>query len=149
MKVVYYPASDPWVGEMECSACHRLTPAWQSSGMSEGYPHFYCDTCSNCLHRESDKELVYAAEQTQELLESIASSLPRCSCGGQFKPGADPKCPFCSAPYVSQLNPVQRLAFPHMILLDGACLIRDRLSPYQVSIGSHLKYLLRVVRSAF
>ena len=148
MKVVYYKSDAPWVGSMKCPECARLTPAWQSSGMSESFPHFYCDTCSSVLHRESDKELVYSAEPTQELLNRIAQILPACMCGGQFRPGANPKCPHCRAEYAHEWDPVKRLTLPFMILLDGSFLIRDRLYSYQVSIGSRLKYWARVARNA-
>lgn len=147
MKIVHYKANAPWIGNMVCPACQRLTPAWQSSGMSECFPHFYCDTCSNAINREQDKALVYSTEPTQALLDEIAATLPDCPCGGHFKPGANPKCPHCNAEYTHQWNPVQRLTVPHLILIDDACLVRDRLFSYQICIGSKLKYWLRVVRN--
>ncbi|MGR9099767.1 MAG: hypothetical protein ACU826_04295 [Gammaproteobacteria bacterium] len=147
MKVVYYAIDAPWVGKMKCPSCKRLTPVWRSSGMSENFPHFYCDTCSNAIHREADKALVYRSETSPDLLETIAASLPQCPCGGRFKPGANPKCPHCRAEYVHRSAPVKRLEDPNLILLDGACLIRDRLYPYQVSIGSKPKYWLRMLKN--
>jgi len=42
---------------------------------------------------------------------------------------------------------VRRLVEPHMILLDGSCLIRDRLYSYEVCIGSKRKYWMRRLRS--
>lgn len=147
MRVVYYAPNAPWVGSMKCPACEHLTPAWQSSGMSESFPHFYCDTCSNVIHREQDKALVYRAEPSQQLLDAIVRSLPDCPCGGHFRPGANPKCPHCNAEYVHHMDPVRRLTVPHMVLIDGAYLIRDRLYSYQISIGSRLKYWLRVLRN--
>jgi hypothetical protein len=148
MKTVHYASDAPWVGAMLCPQCHQTAPAWQSSGMSESFPHFYCDTCSNVIHRECDKELVYPSEPTQELLDRISKTLPACPCGGQFRPGANPKCPYCRAEYTHQWGPVQRLTVPHLIILDGACLIRDRLYSYQVSIGSLAKYWVRCVRNS-
>ncbi|AEG92492.1 conserved hypothetical protein [Ramlibacter tataouinensis TTB310] len=148
MEVVHYATDSPCVGNMKCLACERVTPAWQSSGMGESFPHFYCDTCSSVIHREQDKELVDPVEPSQQLLDQIATALPNCPCGGRFRPGANPKCPHCRAEYKHPWSPVQRLTLPHVILLDGACLIRDRLYSYQVSIGSKAKYWLRVVRRA-
>lgn len=148
MKVVHYASNSPWVGDMKCPSCNSLTRAWQSSGMSESFPHFYCDTCSNVIHREQDKELVYPNEPSQQLLDRIAATLPSCPCGGFFKPGANPKCPNCRAEYTHHWNPVQRLIAPHIVLVDGACLIRDRLYSYQISIGALPKYWLRVLRNA-
>ena len=146
MKVVHYASDAPWVGNMKCPACERLTPAWQSSGMSESFPHFYCDTCSNVIHREHDKKLVYPVEPSQQLLDRIAATLPQCPCGGHFKPGANPKCPHCHAEYAHHWEPVQRLISPHMVLLDCSILIRDRLYSYQFSIGGKPKYWLRILQ---
>lgn len=148
MKVVHYKSDAPWVGSMKCTSCEVCAPAWQSSGMSESFPHFYCDTCSNVLHRERDKERVYPVEPSQQLLDEIAATLPGCPCGGQFKPGTNPKCPNCRAEYKHHWDPVRRLVEPHMIILDGACLIRDRLYSYRVCIGSKPKYWLSILRSA-
>jgi hypothetical protein len=148
MKIVHYASNSPWIGNMKCPCCSRLTPAWQSSGMSESFPHFYCSSCSNVIHREQDKELVYPVEPTQELLEKISATLSQCPCGGQFKPGANPKCPHCNSDFAHHWDLVQRLTVPHLILLDGSCLIRDRLYSYQISIGSKAKYWFQVVRNA-
>lgn len=148
MKIVHYASNAPWVGNMQCPSCAKLTPAWQSSGMSESFPHFYCDKCSNVIHREQDKELVYPVEPTQELLDKIAATLPDCPCGGHFRPGANPKCPNCNVEYAHQWNPVQRLTVPFLILLDGSCLIRDRLYSYEVCIGSKPKYWFRFLKKA-
>jgi transposase-like protein len=148
MKVIHYKSDDPWIGTLKCPACDNLTPAWQSSGTSESFPHFYCDTCSNVIHREEDKALVYSAEPSQELLEFIAQSLPACPCGGQFKPNTDPKCVSCNSKFTHQNSAVQRLTLPNLILIDGACLIRDSLFSYQISIGSKLKFWLRVLKNS-
>ncbi|HFJ2984745.1 TPA: hypothetical protein ACGTZM_005617, partial [Klebsiella pneumoniae] len=61
MKIVHYEANAPWIGRMKCPnpKCGKETPAWQSSGMSDSCPHFFCDTCSNVIHREQDHALLY------------------------------------------------------------------------------------------
>lgn len=115
--------------------CGKETPAWQSSGMSDSCPHFFCDTCSNVIHREQDHALLYENEINQELLDRIAATLPDCPCGGRFVPGANPKCPSCKTEYVHQWDAVKRLNVPFMPILDGSCLIRDRLYSYEVCIG--------------
>ena len=133
MKTVEYPRSLQWVGDMLCRRCGEKTPAWKSSGMSDCFPHFYCDRCSNVIQREADKALVWH-EATQELVDQIAATLPDCPCGGRFRPGADPKCRGCGEPLAHQDDPVKRLHDPHMIVIDGACAFSDTREPYRVRI---------------
>lgn len=150
MKIVHYESNAPWVGKMKCPnpKCGKETPAWQSSGMSDSCPHFFCDTCSNVIHREQDHALLYEHEANQELLEQIAATLPNCPCGGRFVPGANPKCPSCKTEYAHQWDAVKRLNVAFMPILDGSCLIRDRLYSYEVCIGSKPKYWWRLFAKA-
>ncbi|EIW9154211.1 hypothetical protein A8C16_30645, partial [Klebsiella pneumoniae] len=108
----------------------------------------FCDTCSNVIHREQDHALLYENEINQELLDRIAATLPDCPCGGRFVPGANPKCPSCKTEYVHQWDAVKRLNVPFMPILDGSCLIRDRLYSYEVCIGSKPKYWWRLFTNA-
>jgi len=133
MKVVEYKYSLQWVGEMQCAECNTCTPAWRSSGMSDCAPHFYCDTCSNVIHRMDDKKLTYD-EKSQAILDQISKTLPECPCGGRFAPDTDPKCPSCSEPMRHSLTPVDRLHDPNMIVLDGSCVFTDHGEPYRVKI---------------
>src|SRR3954463_14110979 len=96
MEVIEYPRSLQWVGDLMCPRCERLTPAWRSSGMSDSCPHFYCDRCSNVILREADQWLAYGNE-SREVLDMIAATLPECPCGGRFRPGANPKCRYCGS----------------------------------------------------
>lgn len=118
----------------------RETPASQPSGMSNSCPHFFCDTCSNVIHREQDHALLYEHEVSQELLYQIAATLTNCSYSGRFVPRANPKCPSGKAEYTYQWDAVKRLNAPFMPILDGSCLIRDKLYSYEVCIGTKLKY---------
>ena len=133
MKVVEYPRSIQWVGDLKCPRCEKLTPAWRSSGMSQTFPHFYCDRCSNAIHRGADQQLVWDTAN-QELLDRIAATLPACPCGGRFQPGANPKCRHCGAEIPHGADPVHRLHDPHLIVVDGACVFSDRHEPYRVRI---------------
>jgi len=133
MKVTEYKRSLQWVGDMQCSHCSHLTPAWRSSGMSQCSPHFYCNRCSNVIYRRCDQELVWE-HTTQELLEQIAGTLPDCPCGGRFAPGANPKCAQCGRDLAHQDDTLKRLTDPHMIAIDGACVYSDDSEPYQVRI---------------
>jgi endogenous inhibitor of DNA gyrase (YacG/DUF329 family) len=138
MKTVTYRASDcPWVGVMQCPACGKTTPAWQSSGMSQAFPHFYCNRCSNVLLFDAFAAEVYGAtkEEMPALLERIKKALPACPCGGRFTAGAGPKCAHCRAEF-SQDDPVAHLDNPHLVALDGACILHDPQSakPYRVRV---------------
>jgi len=121
-------------GVMRCKQCFGVTPAWRSSGMSDSCPHFYCDTCSNVILRESDRELIHSNKSSQVLVDKIAESLPRCLCGGQFVPGSDPKCSICNAVMANSLDTVVRLGDPNMIMIDGACVFSDEKPPHRVGI---------------
>ena len=133
MKTVRYERSLQWVGDLECPHCGGLTPSWQSSGMSQCFPHFYCNRCSNVIHRFCDQIIVWE-ESSQELLDQIAATLPDCPCGGRFTPGANPKCSHCGEEVPHQSDPVTRLDDPHMIVIDGARVFSDRQEPYRVKI---------------
>ena len=132
VKVVDYKQS----GAMRCRKCHGITPAWRSSGMSGCCPHFYCDTCSNVILRQSDRKLIYSNEASQKLVDKIAQTLPQCSCGGQFVPGSDPKCSLCNEIMANSWDVVRRLSDPNMILIGGVCVFSDEKPPYQVEIQS-------------
>ena len=133
MKTVEYDLRNQWVGFMRCPKCDKDTPAWRSSGMSQCFPHFYCDTCSNVIRRLEDQKLVWNGK-SRELLEEIVASLPRCSCGGVFVAGAAPKCRHCGAEYSDSRDPVDRLHDPHMIVMDGATVFKDNGPEYIVKI---------------
>ena len=133
MKIVEYPKSLQWVGTMQCPTCSKITGAWRSSGMSMCFPHFYCDRCSNVIHRLKDQELVYDGG-SQELLDQISADLPTCPCGGQFRPGENPKCRHCGAAFPHLAGPVVRLGDHQMIVVDGACVLSDENEPYRVRI---------------
>lgn len=134
MRVVEYPRSLQWVGDLKCPRCEGLTAAWRSSSMSDACPHFYCDRCSNVILREADRELVYRRGESQDVVEEIAASLPECPCGGRFSPGADPKCRHCGAVVPNRWDVVRRLGDPQMIVVDGACVFSDVRAAYCVRI---------------
>jgi hypothetical protein len=133
MKVVEYPRSLRWVSDVRCRGCATPTPAWHSSDISEMFPHFYCDRCSNVIHRRADQKLAWP-QATPAILDTIAATLPACPCGGQFRPGQWPKCPHCGTELAGTGDPVKRLQDPFVIVLDGACVFRDWAPPYRVRI---------------
>lgn len=137
MRVQYFSNSEARV--IPCPSCSRKIKAWVPSGMSQMCPHFYCDRCSNVVCRDSDKAVVWKEKKSsQKLLEKVAATLPSCPCGGLFKPGANPKCPFCGGEFKHQQDPVARLDDPYLVLVDGACLFGDEDDtnrPYRVKIG--------------
>lgn len=115
----YFPYSMP------CPNCNLTIDFIRYSGMSNSYPHFYCDTCSNVFLLEtyqmklpelSEKDTFdYAA-----LLNEIVNVLPTCECGGKFTPGADPKCPHCQFEIKHQDPIIERLTDPYMIVTRGS-----------------------------
>ena len=133
METETYHTSLQWVGTMECPQCHRITWAWQSSGMSQCFPHFFCNKCSNVIHRTQDQRLVWEGK-SQALLDQIAATLPDCPCGGRFTPGANPKCVHCGADFEHQNDPVERLHDERMIVVDGACVFDGEGDAYRVKI---------------
>ncbi len=133
MKIVKYKKSLKWVGTIQCPECSNITNAWQTSGMSSCYPHFYCNQCSNVIHRLKDQALINGGS-SQKLLDQIVSDLPKCSCGGQFQPNENPKCCNCGEEFTHQSNAIERLSDPHMIVIDGACVFSDENPPYIVKI---------------
>ena len=136
MKMVIYKSTNPYVGKFVCPQCQTVTKAWRSSGMSQCFPHFYCNKCSNAVQRDSDQALVYKNELSLELLNRIAETLPACSCGGKFSPGSDPKCPSCGFEFANSVDPVSRLTDPNVILINGACFFGDpEREPFQVIIS--------------
>jgi hypothetical protein len=133
MKIVKYERSLQWVGDIQCAECNGLTPAWRSSGMSNCFPHFFCDNCSNVIHRISDQKLVWN-DKSEELLDQIAKTLPKCACGGQFGPNCGPNCKHCDSQIPIVKDAVEYLHNPNMIIVDGACSFSDTRDPYQVKI---------------
>lgn len=125
----------PCLGKFECPDCGLEIPAWRSSGMSQLCPHFYCTECNNVIVREEDQRLTHN-DQTPEILEKIASSLPICGCGGKFMPGTNPKCPSCKHQFPHRLSPLLRLTDPNVILVDGAIMYGDNGPKYRVVIAS-------------
>lgn len=120
--------ADQWNGTMRCRYCFHAVKAFRSSGMSEAFPHFYCNQCSNAIHRDTDNSLVYyvaSSELSMDLVNTIAATLPDCPCGGRFTPGANPKCPICCTEFKHQNDVVKRLTDYHVIVINGACLFSD------------------------
>lgn len=126
-----------WVITLRCRYCFHDTKAFRSSGMSDSFPHFYCNQCSNAIHRDSDKHAIYYIrdkDMTMELVENIASTLPDCPCGGRFVPGANPKCPVCCTEFGRRGDVVKRLPNHHVIVISGACCFNDDGVAYRVEI---------------
>jgi len=133
MNNVEYSVNDSWIRRVKCPKCSTEIFAWQSSGMSESFPHFYCDKCSNVILRDSDKPKV-RDEVSEKVLSEIESTLPSCECGGQFRAGANPKCPVCRFEFKHQNDSVKRLIDPHMIIFDNAVLCDEKGPKYRVII---------------
>lgn len=103
-----------------CPSCNYNFHFMKYSGMSQSYPHFYCNTCSNVILRKSDFAKVMLNDISEHLLQDIAKSLPKCSCGGEFSPGCNPKCPHCKNEIPHQDTAIKRLTDPYLIVIEGA-----------------------------
>ena len=86
------------------------------------YPHFYCDRCSNAFFSRAQHERVDRATVDTETLTALEAELPSCPCGGRFRPGANPKCPACSAEVGHRHDLVSRLTDPFLVLVEGSAL---------------------------
>ncbi|QPH54333.1 hypothetical protein [Pontivivens ytuae] len=118
--------------------------------MSESYPHFFCDCCSNVIRRESDYHAMREGEDPAVLLARVREDLPACCCGGRFRPGEAPKCPNCRSVFKHEHDELRRLEDPVMILMDGA-VFYDETGPrriYRIEPDSGLK-LRQLVRASF
>jgi transposase-like protein len=104
----------------DCPSCRTSIEYWWTSGLSECFPHFYCNKCSNVIWRSQDRQLVSEKGASEETLKEVLGGLPLCSCGGSFSANANPKCPSCGSEFKHQQTGVQRLTDPHVILLQGA-----------------------------
>lgn len=118
----YFPYNFPY--KQDCPSCHKTINFMRYSGMSMSFPHFYCNKCSNVIHRQSDFDKVMRNEPSLELLQEITATLPKCSCGGNFQADANPKCPYCKNIFCNNTNPVEHLTDPFLILIEGSKLYK-------------------------
>lgn len=109
---------------VDCPHCGTPQRFWRSSGMGNMSPHFYCTDCSNVLFRRSDCD-IDITKMTEERLDALARSLPNCSCGGQFRPGQNPKCGACGKEFAHQHSALVRLLDPYVIVMEGATLFGE------------------------
>ena len=118
----------PYTSQMKCPHCASPVEYWHTSGMSECYPHFYCNTCSNVLWREQDQKIIRNEEvDVGEAIPKIVASLPRCGCGGKFTLDAGPKCPRCGHEFKQQIASLElRATEPHAILVAGAEMLTEQ-----------------------
>jgi len=114
---------DP-VAYKACSNCNLWIRYYRFDGTSMA-PHFYCDSCSNIFFSSEHRKKIWGKRLTDQLLLEIEETLPLCSCGGQFKPSQNPKCPHCHHEIKHDDSPLQRLTDPYAILVDGASVISD------------------------
>ncbi len=115
----------PWC-KVSCPHCDQEVGVYIFGGMSDMAPHFYCDQCSNVLFRESDRRLLYECDKAnQELLERISATLPKCPCGGRFRPGQNFMCPKCRKSFTNAEDPVNRLTDPKPVVISGAKLVTE------------------------
>lgn len=109
--------------ELDCPNCRKSVRFYAFSGMGDMAPHFYCDLCSNVYFSEAQRDQLHERGASAELLEELEALLPRCPCGGQFRPNTSPKCPRCGYELSHQDSAIDRLTDPYAILVVGASVI--------------------------
>jgi len=123
-KIYNYITKHNYPNEMDCPFCNYNFRYMKYSGMSMSFPHFYCNTCSNVIRRESDFDKVMKNKITVDLLNEITKSLPNCPCSGKFSPETNPKCPHCEHEIPHQRSAIERLTDPYLIVVQGAKLFQ-------------------------
>jgi hypothetical protein len=80
------------------------------------------------------RQKIVWSDKSQEALDNIAKTLPKCICGGQFAPNCGPKCKHCNTQIPIVKDAVEYLHNPNMIVVDGACIFNDVREAYMVRI---------------
>ena len=86
----------------DCEHCGRIYrySLWHSGFGDNSYA--YCDQCGAlALLNYSNPEVAMLpklSSQFQEIDESWEAYLRPCPCGGRFRKGSSPRCPFCNEP---------------------------------------------------
>lgn len=103
--------------------------------------YLYCDTCSNFVLREEDRQKTIRLrndgennleKEIQNIYTTLEQSLPTCECGGHFKIWSNVKCPACNYefPYNNGVKNLQfRLQEGHLVWVEGAIAYRGQLEP--------------------
>ena len=118
----------PFTSYAQCPGCAARIEYWRTSGMSECYPHFYCNTCSNILWRKRDYTILRDEKtDVRTAILQIVKTLPKCKCGGNFTLEAEPKCPFCGRELLGrqQISLELRAEEPHALLTEGAEMLTE------------------------
>jgi transposase-like protein len=111
--------------KINCQNCKQEVFVYRFGGMSDVFPHFYCDSCSNVFFSKRYRNLLMKEKLSEKIANEIFSSLPHCSCGGFFSKDAYPKCPHCTYKLLDIFDPIARLSDPHAIILKHAYLMTE------------------------
>jgi transposase-like protein len=113
----------------QCPACNASIEYWWTSGMSECFPHFYCEGCGEAIWRERDKVRIFTSHDEAELkydMKEIVDNLPPCRCGGRYTIEAGPRCPDCRFDFADRSKSFSVRAYdPSIILLRGSRLYTE------------------------
>jgi hypothetical protein len=86
-------------GQLGCHECHAYFPyRLIHDGFNES-AHAYCERCGRTLIVQIPwQDPTYSRSQGfGPITPAVEASLSPCSCGGQFKASAAPRCPACHA----------------------------------------------------
>ncbi len=113
----------PYTHRKPCPKCGKTIEYWWTSGMSECFPHFYCEDCGSPIWREQDRRALWNDRSLERLKRDVAKifeSLPPCHCGGRYTLDAGPRCPHCREEFPEELPFKERVYSPYITLLTGA-----------------------------
>ena len=116
----------PHTHKKACMGCKKTIEYWWTSGMSECFPHFYCENCGNPIWRMKDKLRIQELKDEIEIrkeINAILIELPKCICGGSFTLEAGSRCVHCGKEYVEEETLKNRIFNPYIMLLTGASML--------------------------
>ena len=118
----------PYTHKQPCPECGQTIEYWWTSGMSECFPHFYCNECGSAIWRIRDQKRIWYLKKENDIkdtIKSILEDLPQCTCGGKFTLEARPICFHCGCKFAEKQTFNNRVFNPNIMLLTGASMMTE------------------------
>jgi hypothetical protein len=125
-----------------CSRCNTQTPYTLLNIIPPEDVYLYCDSCSNFVLRDEDRQALKAhltslegdefEAQADLFYERLEATLPKCDCGGKFSLWSNAKCNHCSFefPYNNGVkNKLVRYGESKLVWIEGAIAYRGASLP--------------------
>ena len=112
------PAKEVYDSCATCGNCGKSVAVWSYSPRLGDGNILHCDSCPNQIHvswnlsDELTREVWPKTDTAEEALEHICRHLRPCRCGGRFRSGLDPFCPFCHTRLDADLDRHFGVIFP-------------------------------------